>query len=834
MKKFLLPLFLLFFTAVFAEDSAPETDDDATLIIDVEVRERVHEDAVVGKTEIPRDVLENMPKGDGTVSDLIRVAPGVQYDNNYRNSNTAGEISPAEVSISGGKPYENLFLIDGMSNSNMVNPLGVNKSLTNFSEVSGNPQKFFLDSWLVEDITVYDSNIPASFGGFTGGVVDVTTKKPEKEFGGKLSYRTTRSGWTHYYIDEKDKNFFKESKTYTDHPNFRKDFYTISLNIPINDDIGILARYNRKDSVIPLRHFNGHKDTERLSETYFLKGLYNIDGSRYIDASVSYSPYTGSYILQDRLHGDFDINSGGYFAALNYYDGNKDDGEIKLHTDYSFQENSRTGSRDYHYSWIASRFKPWGAATDSRENLKVSSLEGGPGNLKMENGNLSLKFDHNLKPMSLSGVHRVSYGAVYNNIYGRYYRPEDYSYYKDAVLSRDVRCGDDTKTCVDGDQYFSSRYTLPVSDVLVWINEYEGYGEDEWEFLRFNLRLGVRVSNDDYQNNTNFSPRTQFQYDIFNDNRTVLTLGYSRYYSANLLGSKLREGRVSSDRYFRDTYNNRVQNWMLTQENPLIEYNFRELRTPYVDEYSVNIAQNIYGSTLSAKYVERRAEDEFAKDFSEIEKDGKKHYRLNNNGSSSYRSAQLRWTKAWENHRVIFNGTWSESTASNENYDTLFGLEDMDTEVFLNGEIIKLKELPKDNFNKPYVFNLTYVGKYFNHLTVSGVFTYTTAHRRLISLNDEFMGYGDYNAETGMADEINFSSYKVAQFKDMCMLDASFSWEQETFKGQKFVLTVEVLNILDLKNKIGEGSRVSNRFGDYNYDKYQMGRQFWAGVAYEF
>jgi hypothetical protein len=831
MKKFLLPLVLLFFTAAFAEDTVPERDDDAALIIDVEVRERVHEDAVVGRTEIPREVLENMPKGDGTISDLLRVAPGIQYDKNYRSSNTAGEIAPAEVSISGAKPYESLFLIDGMSNSNMLNP-GSNDKVR-IIDIGGNPQKFFLNSWLVEDITVYDSNIPASFGGFTGGVVDVTTKEPGKKFGGKLSYRTTKTGWTHYYIDEKDKNYFKESEGHLNQPNFRKDFYAAALNIPINDDMGFLVSYNRTDSVIPLRHFNGYKDTERLSETYFLKGLYNIDGTSYIDASVAYAPYVEKYFMSDTMDGEYNINGGGYFAVMNYYNGIKDDGEIKVHADYSFQEDSRTGSTDYHYNWIVSPYKPWGAVAEGYDK-DVSSYEGGPGNLKKENGNLSLKFDHNLKPMGLWGTHRVSYGAAYNNIYGRQYRPEEYSQYQDATASPDVRCGGDMQTCIDGDQYFASRNTYPVSDVSVWINEYAGYGEDEWDFLRFKLRLGLRVSNDDYMNNTNFSPRTQFQYDIFNDNRTVLTLGYSRYYGANLLRNKLREAGISDDRYFRQTYNNRIQEWMPTDLNSIIEYNFKELRTPYTDEYSANISQNIYDSVLSAQYVERRSDDEFATSYREIEKDGKAHYRLDNAGSSRYRSVRLGWRKSWENHSLMFNGTWSESYTSYNNYDANYNLEDTGAETILDGEIIKKKDLPKDNFNRPYIFNLTYVGKYFSHLTVSGVFTYTTSHKRLVDLADVSVGYEGTNSATMLPDEKKLNVYKTVRFKDAYMLDASLAWEQPTFSGQKLVLTFEVLNILDKRNKIGEAARVTHKWEAYAFETYQLGRQFWAGVAYEF
>jgi hypothetical protein len=390
--------------------------------------------------------------------------------------------------------------------------------------------------------------------------------------------------------------------------------------------------------------------------------------------------------------------------------------------------------------------------------------------------------------------------------------------------SINVNCDGDTLTCIDGDQYFSQKRYYPISDVYVYINEFAGYAEDEWEFSRFKLRAGARVSEDDYMNNINIAPRTELQWNIFNDNSTIFTLGYSRYYSANLLANKLREGMASSVRSDRWTYNNKVTPWMPTDNYTQSEYNFRELRTPYTDEYAVAAQQDIYGSILGLKYMERRSKDEFARNREVKEKDGKTHYRLNNNGSSSYRSVQLKWEKAWKNHFVMFNASWSESKTSNDNYETVFGLEELDTDVIYNGRWIKLADLPKDNFNKPYVFNLSYVGKFFNHLTVSGILNYSTPYKTLYSETEE-----EYLEIVGNSITI----YKTIEIDDTFTLDCSFSWEQKIYDNHNIILTLEVSNILDTKNKIGEGSHTY--FSDsYNYDKFQMGRQFWAGIAYEF
>jgi hypothetical protein len=284
----------------------------------------------------------------------------------------------------------------------------------------------------------------------------------------------------------------------------------------------------------------------------------------------------------------------------------------------------------------------------------------------------------------------------------------------------------------------------------------------------------------------------------------------------------------------RSTYHNYLLPWEYTDNQSFSEYNFRDLRTPYSDEFSAGVEQKIFGSVLNLNYTARLSEDEFATDYIVLEKDGRRHWRLNNNGSSTYQSVQLKWSKSWKNHSLMFNTTWSESKTSNDSYDSTYGLEDLETEVFLEGKRIKLRDLPRDNFNKPYVFNFAYAGKFFDHLTASAVLKYTTPYKTLTSEDDVFLGYGETNPDTGVREELTLASYSIARVNEQFMLDCVFSWQQKTFGDQKLTLTLEVFNILNLKNKIGEGSRSTATQGYYTYNIYQMGRQFWFGASYEF
>jgi hypothetical protein len=156
------------------------------------------ENRATGRSVIPRTVIPHLMRGNGNINELLEVLPDVQVDRRHSNSLSGGEILPPEVSISGGKSFQNNFTIDGISNNSLLDPVARNPN--SLTDVPGHSQELFLDSALVEEITVYDSNVPARFGNFTGGVVDARTRSPMPRFGGKLTYRTTRDGWTRFHL----------------------------------------------------------------------------------------------------------------------------------------------------------------------------------------------------------------------------------------------------------------------------------------------------------------------------------------------------------------------------------------------------------------------------------------------------------------------------------------------------------------------------------------------------------------------------------------------------------------------------------------------------------
>ncbi len=801
------------------ENSGADGLEDVFIMEDMDVVETINEGKTPGKTEIPREIIENVPSGNGGITDILTVAPGVQFSEDYRSAESAGEISPAKISISGAAYYDNLFLIDGMSNSSLLDPASDNPNLAN--DVAGDPQKFFINSWLVEDITVYDSNVSAAYDGFTGGVVDVHTRKPGTKLGGNFSYKGTGDPLTHFFVSDEDKASF-DGGDMGKQLRFEKHFLSAALDIPVTDRGGVLLSYNRNWSVLPVRFFQGWENQSRLSETYYLKGMYNISGSSYIDTSFSYSPHNNQYFLKNTKDSEFRIKGGGYFGSANYvneFGGHK----IKAHLDYSWSENSKRAPDSYR-SWATTSYKPWGIYSGADNDL---SMEGGFGSIDKEEQSVKISFDHDIKPLEFFGEHNVSYGASYSFVQGRYRRLKDSATYMDATRSPDVICTD-AFDCVDGDQYFSRRTVTPASDVNALVNAASAYIEDKYKIFRFELRAGARLSYDDYMKNFNAAPRTQISADIFGNGLTILTGGYNRYYSAPLLAYKLREGRAPSYTEKRWTYNNVVQPWSVSSDGSKSSYNYSGLRTPYSDEYMGGVTQRIFGSYVDLKYLERHSRDMVALSRSRLAEDGVMYYSFNNNGKSTYRSVQLKWTKSWGSHRVMANLTWQMSETSNNTYEDSFDLEDMDNVIYYNGRQIYAWQLPKDNFSRPVTVNLAYTGLFFDRLRVSLMLKYKSPYKAVEQIYDDSYGYTYVDPVTGSTVTATTSAYEDVEYGNNFTVDMGLEWIQPVWFGHKITVQAEVYNLLNTKNKIGK-----KYYAASNTD-YELGIQAWFGVKYEF
>jgi outer membrane receptor protein involved in Fe transport len=109
---------------------------------------------------------------------------------------------------------------------------------------------------------------------------------------------------------------------------------------------------------------------------------------------------------------------------------------------------------------------------------------------------------------------------------------------------------------------------------------------------------------------------------------------------------------------------------------------------------------------------------------------------------------------------------------------------------------------------------------------------YKSGYRQLeVVESSRFWYYGDIDPETGEPEVITAAAYEEVKLGETFTADIVVSWEQKIYSSHKITATLEVTNLFNNKNRVGRGI-VS--YGGTVIDKYELGRQFWAGLAYEF
>ena len=207
---------------------------------------------VNGNTHYTSESIERLPTGNGNISDLLRTNPAVRMDSTQSTSLNQGDIRPEKISIHGASPYQNAYLIDGISATNNLNPANESDA-SSATNISGMSQGYYLDVSLLDNVTLYDSFVPVEFGRFNGGVIDAKIKRFNADDSKvKLGYRTTRSDWLTSHIDENNKSAFNQGSSGSTYysPDFKKNFYTLSFNQELADNFGVTAGLSRRQSDI--------------------------------------------------------------------------------------------------------------------------------------------------------------------------------------------------------------------------------------------------------------------------------------------------------------------------------------------------------------------------------------------------------------------------------------------------------------------------------------------------------------------------------------------------------------------------------------------------------
>lgn len=790
--------------------------------------------------------IEKLPTRNGSLTELLKNNPNVQFSNTADSSLSGGELEPETVSFHGEKFYNNNFMIDGLSNNNNIDPISTSGTAGKLGDLAsghnawdlpaGGEQSLWIDSHLLDSLEVFDSNISAKYGHFTGGVIDAKIKNPDlKRASGRISWRNTRDNWTNFHLDENESEKFNNAEWLYYQPKFTKNFYTASYNQPLTQNSSLLLSYNRSESEIPTYQTwsNAWRKQQRLNETYLIKGLYQPNKQNTLTATAIYAPHSTSLFRRGIKDSGFENQGGGYRMNVDW-NHSANWGDVKTTLGYQQDENTITNESAHYYPWLhrfgtqTSSVITW--ATGNSTPRQQSGFQGGYGKFATNKKNITTKQDYHIKNINIANTqHQLNLGWEYNHENVDYQRFNSTHLGGSTIWNKSVICQPKDDGCITGEQYTSIRLLYPARQVKANMNRYAGYIEDNIKLGRFELTPAIRIGYDDFMKNLTISPRFTFTADIFDNQKTRLFGGWNRYHSNSYYAYALKKGISTNTLQTRTIKNGILSEWVdgRTTERSSSRYSFdvSGLDTPYSDEINLGLAQQISNSLWTLKWVNRDSKKSFARSKT-LNAQGERI--LDNSGWSkadtislsiqpdmpiSFEHLDLNWSISaqWSKHK--------QNTAND--YDTTN--EQDEQKAIIDGKLINKEDLPAMDYHTPWSVSANFDIHFPKlNLTWGNNIGYRAGYTGYQTFNQECPTYntqicGEY---TGRA-----TLYEKTRFNNRFSYDMRFIYKQPTFKHQSLELTLDINNVFNQKNASSKSLTSIN---------YQMGRQFWLGVAYNF
>jgi hypothetical protein len=798
-----------------------------------------------GEQKLDAAYIASQPAGNGDIGSLLKINPAVQFDNGQLSGYSPGEISAAEISINGAAFYQNNFTLDGMGMNNAIDP-GTEGTPYRLYGGPGSSQAMAVDTRLLGEITVLDSNISAAWGGFTGGVVDASTRKPSRQARTEISTQMSRSSWTRYHIDPVERDGYDNASSWGDgQPEFEKTTWRATTEGWLTDDVGVLASYTRKRATIPTRFYSSHlverfgsqtQEQQRAIDNLFVKAVWEASARMEWQASVMVAPEENTYFRSNTADSWIDIINGGKQANL-ALDWRTDWGTVTQSLGYSVNDQTRQADSNDWYTWYFSDSKDWGTGNQS--------LAGEYGHVEQQQKSLQYKADLSWEAFATGSLgHRFKAGALLGRDSFDYNRLTESSIYvlpKSTATCTNAAGLTDTATCALGTthtttaannnwpgQYFTQRTRYAPGQFGFDTLSAALYVEDDMRIGNLSLRPGLRVERDDYMSQTTVAPRLAASWDVAGDGHTLLQAGANRYYGRSIAKWRLHEN-INHLRYNNEKRSSLDSDWSMGSQ-AAADMKFSALDIAYDDELMLGLTQRFDGWVLGAKVVDRQGRDQViqvsGKTLGEPSTDTSALAAGYTRWSNAGRSHNRIWSlTADSSHPLVLGGTrtswqaaldWTDNIRSTPTY-----FDDADdyydnAPIQYRGALIVRSQMPADNFTRPWTVRLTGVTTIEAwDLTVTNFLRYRA-------------GYQDIG-DTGLNASIDGQSVDVWDRRDFSPTlnwDLRISRDKALTARQSAFVNLDVFNLLDRSNVTAMSTSA--------VPQYEIGRSFWVELGYRF
>lgn len=623
-----------------------------------------------GERVLSGQELKEMPTHNQSLSEALASHPAVRQKATANSSLTRGSMEVEDISFHGASPYQNLFQIDGMDGTNNLNPSNDNKNLQ-VGNVASNSQAYYIDTALLDEVRIHDSNIPVEYGRFQGGVVDARVKRASGEDGARLSYRTSHSGLSKQTVSPGyAANYEQGSDGYT--PKWKKDFFDLSAEKMLGENLGLVLGASHRVSDIRRTSYEGDEAKEQ-------------DVIDNLLAKMSWWGQTGTVSdLTLKFAQRKEDRSDSFFRATEWQNRHEAYG-----LSWNLEKETGLGKFSSQIGW--DRF------TDRRDSnsdefvtyytVKPRSTisGGGFGSELTERDSYSIKNRLDLQPFSTGPVDHKAYAGF-----------EAQWVSGDFERERDVYSYQEYRTTPEATPQYRNKYLYRSGKAEVSYRNQALFATDQMLWRDFTLDIGLRLDRDSYLDTQNLAPRTRLDWNPFGDKKTRITVGASRYYGTGSLAMAIAEAKSALRQQLTNSKGEAV-----STTTPTTISHHEGLKTPYNDEYTLSLTRVFSAVQGTLSYVRREGRDQIS---SRSITGGTEYYNAGESSTDSF-SFSLQNNRPWIMARASWNGQFGiDYSHAKRNFlltDSDGGTVD-EGKIYYNGKLIDTTERPAADFNQPW------------------------------------------------------------------------------------------------------------------------------------